>query len=154
MGYIKSGDSMILWGRATKEGQIRTSKNGKQFSTFSIQYGVHHDEDGKKVKDYMDVSVWGNLGGMVGDADVGIAKDDIVLAVGTIYRDAHKSESAGKDVYNLNAEAVFDSTSAFQIAQMLINGGSEEVYDDAPQETDEKTPFEQEVEDADTERPY
>lgn len=157
MAYIKQGNNMILWGRVTKDAQFRTSQSGKSFATLSVQYGKHHDEDGNMVRDYMDISAWGDLGEQIADPNVGIVKGDIVMVTGVLYKDDYLTEKEGKVSYRLNADAVFDCTSAFQLATMVTTG---EAPENPPQHkatfvsSSEKTPFEDMLDEADGELPY
>lgn len=157
MAYIKQGNDMILWGRVTKDAQLRTSQSGKSFATLSVQYGKHHDEDGNMVRDYMDISVWGSLGEQIADPNIGVVKGDIVMVTGALYKDEYMTKKEGKDSYRLNADAVFDCTSAFQLAAMVTSGDDQ---DDSPSggselaPSTEKTPFEDMMDEADGELPY
>ena len=117
-----------------------------------MQYDRHHDEDGNIVNDYIDVSMWYDAAKFIGDEDVGVAKNDIVMVVGFLTKDSY--HSTGDDVkYKISADIVLDMTSIFQVAQMVVNGLGESVSeepdeDDAPTTQPKKSVF-TETDDAD-----
>lgn len=169
MGYIKHGNTMLAVGRVTREAKCRKTKSGKSVASFAMQYDHHHDEDGNIVNDYIDVSMWHDAAKFVGDEDVGVAKNDIVMVVGFLTKDSyHSTENETK--YKISADIVLDMTSIFQVAQMVVNGMSGDAVEEprgeaAPSpppkqtsvftETDEPddNPFMTE-EDLETELPY
>ena len=169
MGYLKQGNTMLIVGRVTREAKHRKTKSGKSVASFAMQYDRHHDEDGNNVYDYMDVSMWHDSAKFIGDENIGIAKNDIVLVVGYVVKDSyHSTENEIK--YKISADIVLDMTSIFQVAQMVVSGLGDDVSDEpdedatsSPQpkkpsvftETDEPddNPFMTE-EDLETELPY
>lgn len=157
MAYIKQGNYMLLCGKVTKDAVLRTTATGKHVVNLSVKYGQHHDVDGNSVGDYMNISAWGDTALFVGNEDTGVAKGDMVLAIGQLVRDDYRSQKSGEEEFKMNAEIILDATSIFQIAEMVISGevgsaGADEqsAFDDS----EEKTPFEKEVEDSDAELPY
>lgn len=158
--YNAKTQSILLWGRVTRDAQLRQTKSGKSYATLSVQYGKHHDEDGHMIRDYMDVSVWGDHGEQVGDPNAGVSKGDIVLVIGTLYKDDYKSEKDGKDVYSLNADVVLDATCCFQLASMVVGGepiGDDSTEPSAPtsfKPSSDRTPFEDMMDEEDGELPY
>ena len=168
---FQDGNKVIVTGRVTREAKIRNTRTGKPVATFAMQVGYHHNEDGKAVADYMDVSMWEENAKYVGDESVGVAKDDIVLVVGYLVRDKYKEKrnDDGENYYKINADIVFDMTTSFQVAQMVAGGDFEvDEPDDAPPakpskpakksvfseaDDDEENPFLSE-EDMENELPY
>lgn len=133
MSYFKQGNNIILVGEVLREAKLRETRNGKQVSSFYMQYGFHHDEDGKSVKDCIDVSMWGEHAKFVGDEDIGVAKGDYVMVVGYLTKDTYHTEKDGEDKYKVNADIVLDMTSIFQVAQMVVSPSEPAVEDVAPQ---------------------
>lgn len=159
----KSG-SIILWGSVTQEPKLHETKSGRSFSSFGMKYDRHHNEDGQMVNEYMNVTMWGDDAKFIGDEDVGLAKGDTILVCGQLVEDTYRKEGEDPNVqkWKVNADIVIDMTSIFQVAQMVVNG-------DAPtpaatptpapskpkfSETEEKTPFQLEIEDSDGELPF
>lgn len=137
MGYVKQGNTMLVVGRVTRDAKYRRTKSGKSVASFAMQYDRHHDEDGNNVNDYIDVSMWGENARFIGDDNIGVAKNDIVLVVGFLTKDSyHSTEDEVK--YKISADLVLDMTSIFQVAQMVVNGLPEDT-DEEPEE-DESAP--------------
>lgn len=150
--------SCIIWGTVTRDAKLRQTNSGKSVTGFGMKYDRHHNEDGQKVNEYMEVSVWDEASMFVGDEDIGIAKGDTVLVCGQLVEDTYRKEGEDPNVqkWKINAEVVLDMTSIFQVARMVVNGESPQATVSAPQytETTEKTPFQQELEDDDGELPF
>ena len=162
MTPIGKNGSFIFWGTVTRDAKLIQTKTGKNVASFSIKYDRHHNEDGQMVNEYMEVSVWHENALFVGDSDVGIAKGDSVFICGQLVEDTFRKEGEDPNIkkWKINADIVLDMTSIFQVAQMVVNGEAPapaEVSTSAPQafsETEEKTPFQQELEDVDGELPF
>lgn len=159
--YNKQTQNMLLWGRVTRDAEMKQSKNGKEYAIVSVQYGKHYDEDGNMVRDYMDCSFWGDYAKDVANPDIGITKGDLVMIAGMLYKDEYKSEKEGREIYSMNADIILDSTASFTLAKMLVDPGTEEaIANPAPQKksafvsSQEKTPFEEMMDEADGELPY
>jgi Single-stranded DNA-binding protein len=156
---FQDGNKIIAVGRVTREAKIRNTRTGKPVATFAMHVGYHHNEDGKAVADYMDVSMWEEDAKYAGDENVGIAKDDIVLVVGYLVRDKYKEEKSndGEKYYKINADILYDMTSSFQVAQMVVEAG---FSPDVPAEAEDtpRTPKKQsvfaDVDDSDDDNPF
>ena len=160
----KNDGTTLIWGTVTQEAKLRESKNGRLYTSFSMKYGRRHNEDGQMVNDYMNVTMWGDDAKFIGDESIGLAKGDTVLVCGYLVEDTYRKEGEDPDVkkWKLNADLVLDMTSIFQVAQMVVNGDAPAV--EAPPmptpnkpkftSTEEKTPFQTEIEDADGELPF
>lgn len=155
MGYAKQKNMMVMWGVATSEPKLRTTQNGKHVCSFFLQYNVHMNEDGQKVKESMSVTAWGNLAEYICDNDIGIGKFDELLVCGEIVPDTYygKNEDPNIPKYKINAELILPMTSIYQLMMMVVNGGGQpireehkpsvvsskgklNVDEDAPDETD------------------
>lgn len=160
MTPIGKNGSFILWGTVTRDAKLRQTNSGKNVTSFGMKYDRHHNEDGQKVNEYMEVSIWDDAAVYVGDPDIGIAKGDSVFVCGTLQEDTYRKEGEDPNIkkWKINAEIVIDMTSIFQVAQMVVNGEAplHEDSDPAPKftATAEKTPFQQELEDDDGELPF
>ena len=160
----KNDGTILIWGTVTQEAKLRETKNGRLYTSFGMKYGRRHNEDGQMVNDYMNVTMWGDDAKFIGDESVGLAKGDTILVCGYLVEDTYRKEGEDPDVkkWKLNADVVIDMTSIFQVAQMVVNG--DVPTDDAPPAaapskpkftaTEEKTPFQQSIEDEDGELPF
>lgn len=172
MGYIysKQGSYMILWGYVPRDAKLTETRSGKFYTSFSVRYDRHHNEDARMVNEYMNVQIWGDNAKFVGNEDIGIAKGDTVFVCGKLVPDTYhkEGEPEPEDKWMVVADIVLDMTSIFQVAQMVVGGEyAPEPEDDykpkstssprsAPhfEETDEETPFGREVDEAPGELPY
>ena len=160
MTPIGKNGSFILWGTVTRDAKLRQTNSGKNVTSFGMKYDRHHNEDGQKVIEYMEVSIWDDAAVYVGDPDIGIAKGDSVFVCGTLQEDTYRKEGEDPNIkkWKINAEIVIDMTSIFQVAQMVVNGEALPHEDSEPAPkftaTAEKTPFQQELEDDDGELPF
>ena len=160
MTPIGKNGSFILWGTVTRDAKLRQTNSGKNVTSFGMKYDRHHNEDGQKVNEYMEVSIWDDAAVYVGDPDIGIAKGDSVFVCGTLQEDTYRKEGEDPNIkkWKINAEIVIDMTSIFQVAQMVGNGEASPHEDSDPAHkftaTAEKTPFQQELEDDDGELPF
>lgn len=161
MTPIGKNGSFILWGTATREAKLRQTNSGKNVASFGMKYDRHHNEDGQKVNEYMEVSVWDDNAHFIGDPDVGIAKGDYIFVCGQLVEDTYRKEGEDPNIkkWKINADIVIDMTSIFQVAQMVVNGSlpSAELPDEpkpAFSEEKAKTPFEEELDDSDGELPF
>ena len=138
MGYVKQGNKMLLWGRVTREPKLSTTKTGKKVCGFSMQYDRHHNEDGQIVNEFIEVSCWNNLALYVGDNDIGLARNDIVIVCGELIQDNFygKNEDKSKPKYKVNADLVLDTTSIFQLMQMVVTPEEEEAEEPKPVKPD------------------
>ena len=155
---VKKG-SIILWGTVTLEPTMRQTKNGRPYTSFGMKYDRHHNEDGQKVNEYMNVTMWGDDAKFIGDEDIGLAKGDTVVVCGQLVEDTYRKEGEDPDIqkWRVNAEVVLDITSIFQVAQMVVGGGvsaPEPEPKSAFTETTEKTPFQEDLDEADGELPF
>lgn len=170
MGYIYSrqGSYMTLWGYVPRDARLIETQSGKTFTSFSVRYDRHHNEDGQMVNEYMNCQIWGDNAKFVGDESVGIAKGDTVFVGGKLVPDTYhkEGEPEPEDKWMVVADIVLDMTSIFQVAQMVVDGDfATEQEDDynpkstsfsppsAFEETDEISPFGEEVEASDAELP-
>lgn len=161
---LKKG-SIIIWGNVTRDAELRETKSGRPYATFGMRYDRHHNEDGQMVNEYMNVTIWGDDAKFVGDGDIGLAKGDTVIVFGQLVEDTYRKEGEDPNIqkWKVNAEAVLDMTSIFQVAGMVV-GGEVPQDEDEPTppkaakpkftETTEKTPFQEEIEDSDGELPF
>jgi single-stranded DNA-binding protein len=138
MGYFKNGNKMLIWGTAARDASVKTTKSGKNVCGFAVKYDWHHDENGKPVNEFMEVSMWGDDALFVGHESIGVAKGDKVLVCGEMTKDTFykQGEDRSKPKYKINADFVLDMTTIFQITQMVAGGGAEE--EPAPQPPREK----------------
>ena len=139
MGYIQSGNTIFVFGRAMRNAIFRHTRSGKTVASFSMQSGWHYNEDGKSVADYIDVSVWGDDAKRVGDENIGVAKDDMLFVAGRLVPDPyHSTETEKKD--KINAELVIDMTSIFQVTDLVVNGTAEAEEEEYEEEEPEEEP--------------
>ena len=157
---LKKG-TVILWGTVTRDTELRQTKSGRPFTTFSMKYDRHHNEDGQMVNEYMNVTIWGEDAKFIGDEDVGIAKGDTIVVFGQLVEDTYRKEGEDPDIekWRVFADVIIDMTSIFQVAQMVVGGSipqpePSDTKSSKFTETREKTPFQEELEDDDTELPY
>lgn len=147
MTPIGKNGSFILWGTVTRDAKLRQTNSGKNVASFGMKYDRHHNEDGQKVNEYMEVSIWDDAAVYVGDPDIGIAKGDTVVVFGQLQEDTFRKEGEDPNIkkWKINAEIVIDMTSIFQVAQMVVNGEAppHEDSETAPKftATAEETPF-------------
>ena len=164
MTPLYKNGTILIWGTVTQEPKLRESKNGRLYTSFSMKYDRHHNEDGQMVNEYMNVTMWGDDAKFVGDESIGLGKGDTVLVCGQLVEDTYRKDGEDPDVkkWKLNAEIVLDMTSIFQVAQMVVEGEVPS-HDEPPTPTpskpkftatEEKTPFQQDVEDAYGELPF
>lgn len=132
---LKKG-SVVIWGTVTRDAEIRTTRRGNPFASFGLKYDRHHNEDGQKVNEYMNVTVWNDLANLVGDPDIGIAKGDYVLVCGTLEEDTYYKEGEDTSVpkWKVSADIVLDMTSIFQVAGMVVNGEAPTAEGDEPED--------------------
>lgn len=159
----KSG-TIILWGTVTQEPKLRETKSGRSYASFGMKYDRHHNEDGQMVNEYMNVTMWGDDAKFIGDESIGLGKGDTILVCGQLVEDTYRKEGEDPNVqkWKVNADIVIDMTSIFQVAQMVVDGdvpAHNEPAASAPSkpkftDTEEKTPFQQDVDDADGELPF
>jgi len=165
MTPIVKNCSIIIWGTATRDASLRQTGTGKSVSGFGMKYNRRHNENGQMVSEYMEVSMWGENAKFVGDPDLGIAKGDSVLVCGVLVEDNFRKDGEDPDVekWKIDADIVIDMTSIFQVAQMVVGGDVQTTATPAEIPTtasvfseldDEKTPFEKELEESDTDLPY
>ena len=124
MGYVKQANRIQIWGKATRDAQLRTTKNGKHVVGFGVKYDRHSNEDGQTVNEYMEVSAWGDLAVWCGDEQIGIAKGDTVIVCGELIKDDfyRDGEDKSKPKYKVNADVVLDATSIFQLMKIVMSG--------------------------------
>lgn len=166
MTPIGKNGSFILWGTVTFDAKVREARTGNKYATFGLKYNRGHNEDGQMVNESIDVTVWDTKyiknADFVGDQDIGIAKGDTVLVCGELVEDTFRKEGEDPNIkkWKVNADIVIDMTSIFQVAQMVVNGSLPQAEMQPtpakPQFTEErnKTPFEEELDDADGELPF
>lgn len=164
MTPLYKNGTIMIWGTVTQEAKLRETKSGRSYASFGMKYDRHHNEDGQMVNEYMNVTMWGDDAKFIGDEDIGLAKGDTVIVCGQLVEDTYRKEGEDPDVqkWKVNADVVIDMTSIFQVAQMVVNGdvpshaASEQPALSKPTftDTEEKTPFQQDVEDADGELPF
>ena len=135
MGYFKNGNKMLIWGSAARDASVTTTKSGKNVCGFAVKYDWHHDENGKPVTEFMEVSMWGDNALFVGHENIGVAKGDMVLVCGDMVKDTFykQGEDRSKPKYKINADLVLDMTSIFQVAQIVAGGDVEEEPAPPPQ---------------------
>jgi len=162
MTPIGKNGSFILWGTVTRDAKLRQTNSGKSVASFGMKYDRHHNEDGQKVNEYMEVSIWDDSAVYVGDPDIGIAKGDSVLVCGQLQEDTYRKEGEDPNIkkWKITADIVLDMTSIFQVAQMVVDGGGE-VAQEAPTtakpkftEEQSKTPFEEMMDSEEGELPF
>lgn len=143
MGVLKTGKNMLIWGRATRDATLIETKNGKFVSNFAVKYDYRHSiDDGSILLDYMEVDVWGNLAKIVGDANIGVGKGDMVLVAGQLIQDTFykKGEDRSQPKYKLNAELVLDQTSINQLMEMVVGMAPPEEPEPEPEPAPKKKP--------------
>ena len=134
MGYLKSGDSVIVWGQLSKDAAFREFESGAMVASFSVKYGVEeklYGDNGAKKGKYMDVKVWGrDYDRSLCDFCACLEKGDRILAAGELRLD-RKQDRDGNDRWYLNA----DHVSVQQTVQHEEEGYAEEEPEPAPEET-------------------
>ncbi|MGX8702924.1 MAG: single-stranded DNA-binding protein [bacterium] len=109
MGYLKSGDSVIVWGSLSKDAKHMSFDSGTSLSTFSVKYGTQdklYGDNGARKGKYMDVKAWGReYDHEICDLCACLEKGDKVLVAGTLTLDRKQNED-GSDRWYLNAEHV------------------------------------------------
>lgn len=165
MTPIGKNGSFILWGEVVWDSQVREARSGNKYTSFRMKYNRGHNVDGRIVNDTIEVTVWDTkytkIAEMVGDENFGIAKGDLVLVCGQLVEDTYRKEGEDPNVpkWKVNADIVIDMTSIFQVAQMVVNGSipSAELPDESKSafsEESAKTPFEEELDDSESELPF
>lgn len=164
MTPLYKNGTIMIWGTVTQEAKLRETKSGRSYASFGMKYDRHHNEDGQMVNEYMNVTMWGDDAKFIGDEDIGLAKGDTVLVCGQLVEDTYRKEGEDPDVqkWKVNADVVIDMTSIFQVAQMVVNGDAPApAAPPAPApskpkftDTEEKTPFQQALEDDDGSLPF
>lgn len=134
--YIKQGDKIILEGTALWDSDLVQTRSGKYVSHFKMKYDRHHNEDGQMVNESIEVSVWRDNALFVGDPNIGVSKGDTVLVFGRLVEDNYYKEGEDKSVtkYKVEANLVYDMTSFYQLARMVVGG------EDAEEEETESEP--------------
>lgn len=124
MGKLVKNNEIAIWGKVTRDATFSTTKSGKHFSAFNVNYDYHANEDGQYITESIGVNVWGDLAVHCGDPQCGIAKGDTVFVCGKLVRDDYyrDGEDKSKPKYKIVAELVIDATSMFQLAQMVVTG--------------------------------
>lgn len=157
---LKKG-SIVLWGNVTRDAELRETKSGRPYATFGMKYDRHHNEDGQMVNEYMNVTIWGDDAKFIGDGDIGLAKGDMVVVFGSLVEDTYRKEGEDPNIqkWKVNADIVLDMTSIFQVAGMVVGGEAPTPAAPSPKketftETNEKTPFQEELDDEDAELPF
>lgn len=150
MSYMKSGNTMLMVGKVSRDATLRETRTGKHVAGFSMRYARQHNVDGQMENKYMEVTVWNDDALLIGDENIGIGKGDTVLVVGQLVEDTYRreGEDPNEPKYKVDADIVLDMTSIFQVAQMVVLGGEEpqDDGDDSPdaskiEDTFEGTPF-------------
>lgn len=149
MGYFKNGNKMLIWGTAARDASVKTTKSGKNVCGFAVKYDWHHDENGKAVTEFMEVSMWGDNALFVGHDSIGVAKGDMVLVCGEMTKDTFykQGEDRSKPKYKINAELVLDMTSIFQVTQMVAGGDEEPPDEPEKKERPRSAPVQQDFKD-------
>lgn len=145
MTPIKLKDAIVLCGKVTRDAQIRYTRNGKPFVSFGMMYDRHYNEDGQKVNEYMDVTVWDEtMAEYIGGEATGVEKGDYVLVAGQLVEDTFRKDGEDPNVqkWKVNATIVFDMTSFYQLAGMVVGGGESEEEEDAEAPTPTPKPAE------------
>ena len=157
---VKNG-SIILWGTATRDAKIRTGRSGNKFASFGIKYNRHHNVDGRKENEYMEVTVWEDSCVYVGDDDIGVAKGDTVLVCGYLVEDTFRKEGEDPNAekWRISADIVLDMTSIFQVASLVVSGVDSGRNTDAHKESgmsdfDNRTPFDDDFDSEEGDLPY
>ena len=160
----KNDGTILIWGTVTQEPKLYTSKSGKPYTNFGMKYGRRHNEDGQMVTDFMNVTMFGDSANFIGDESIGLGKGDAIIVCGTLVEDTYHKEGEDPNVqkWKILADIVIDMTSIFQVAQMVVNGDAPAVEaTPAPTPskpkftaTEEKTPFQQEIEESENELPF
>ena len=109
MGYLKSGDSVLLWGQLNKDAVFREFESGAMLTSFTVKYGVSdqlYGDSGRRKGKYMDVKAWGrDYDHKLCDYCACLEKGDSVLVAGVLTLDK-KPDRDGEDRWYLNAEYV------------------------------------------------
>lgn len=109
MGYLKSGDSVLIWGQLNKDAQFRQFESGTMVASFSVRFGFEdklYGDTGKRKGKWMDVKAWGrDYDHNLCDYCACLEQGDSVLVAGTLTLDK-KPDRDGNDRWYLNAEYV------------------------------------------------
>ena len=162
--FYKNDGTIEVWGTVTQEPKLYTSKSGKPYANFGMKYRRRHNEDGQMVTDFMNVTVLGDFAIYISDESIGLGKGDIIQVCGQLVEDTYHKEGEDPNVqkWKIIADYVIDVTSIFQVAQMVVNGTAPAMETPpmpAPSKpkftaTEEKTPFQQEIEESENELPF
>lgn len=143
MGYLKSGDSVIVWGQLSKDAAFREFESGAMVASFSIKYGVEeklYGDSGAKKGKYMDVKVWGrDYDHSLCDFCACLEKGDRVLAAGELRLD-RKQDRDGNDRWYLSAEHV-------SVQQAVHLDETEDGSDEEQESSEDEAPSEMAEED-------
>ena len=136
MGYLKSGDSVIVWGQLSKDAIFREFESGAMVTSFSVKYGVEeklYGDGGSKKGKYMDVKVWGrDFDRALCDFCACLEKGDHVLVAGELRLD-RKQDRDGNDRWYLNAEHV-------SVQQTVQPEEAEDYAEEEPESEPEEAP--------------
>lgn len=105
MGYLKMGDSVVVWGRLSRDASYREFENsGARVANFSVKYGISdklYGDSGARKGKYMEVKAWGDMSDYARYLEAG----DTVLVAGELTLDK-KPDRDGNDRWYLNADFV------------------------------------------------
>lgn len=141
MKPIAKGNSIILWGTAAQDAQVRSFQTGKLKTTLSLRYHTEKDAEDKKVSSYINVETWGDLARYAACVERG----DELLVCGEYRRDDYRSQKKGEDVFIIKAAMILVQP----IADL-----PEDVEEAPLDEADDADAFAAAVEEAPGERPY
>lgn len=132
MGYLKSGDNVIVWGKLQKDASHRVFDSGAMLTSFSVKYGVSdklYGDSGRRQGKYMDVKVWGrDYDHALCDFCACLEKGDSVVVYGELRLDNRQSED-GSERWYLSAEHVS--------VQQTVQAEMEPEYQEEPDIQDE-----------------
>ena len=136
MGYLKSGDCVIVWGQLSKDAAFREFESGAMVTSFSVKYGVEdklYGDSGAKKGKFMDVKVWGrDFDRALCDFCACLEKGDRILAAGELRLD-RKQDRDGNDRWYLSAEHV-------SIQQTVQTEDVEDYAEEEPESEPEEAP--------------
>lgn len=101
MGYLKQGNSVLVWGRVSgRDASFRQFDSGKCVTNFSVCFGHGEaDAQGRKPGKYMDVKVWNDNAHYAACLE----KGDTVLVAGEL-RKEREPDRDGNDRWYLDAD--------------------------------------------------
>lgn len=135
MGYLKSGDSVIVWGQVTRDASCKEFDSGAKVVNFSVKYGYEdrlYGDGGTGKGKYMDVKCWwSDFYPDIFNLCSCLERGDRVLVAGKLTLD-RKPDRDGNDRWYLDPE--------FVSVQQTVQVDDGAAYDEDEPEPEEEAP--------------